>query len=57
MTPLAARASAWLPGLLALACFFLVAAHPAQAFCGFYVGKADAGLFNDASQVIMVRRD
>ncbi len=43
--------------LLALACFFLVAAHPAQAFCGFYVGKADAGLFNDASQVIMVRRD
>jgi hypothetical protein len=57
MTPLAARASAWLPGLLALACLFLVAAHPAQAFCGFYVGKADAGLFNDASQVIMVRRD
>jgi hypothetical protein len=57
MTPFAARASAWLPGLLALACFFLVAAHPAQAFCGFYVGKADAGLFNDASQVIMVRRD
>src|SRR4030095_5365111 len=30
---------------------------PAQAFCGFYVGKADASLFNDASQVIMVRRD
>jgi hypothetical protein len=28
---------------------------PAGAFCGFYVGKADAGLFNDASQVIMVR--
>jgi hypothetical protein len=27
----------------------------AQAFCGFYVGKADASLFNQASQVIMVR--
>ncbi len=27
----------------------------AQAFCGFYVGKADADLFNDASQVVMVR--
>ena len=28
---------------------------PAQAFCGFYAGKADAGLFNEASQVVMVR--
>ncbi|HME91358.1 MAG TPA: DUF2330 domain-containing protein, partial [Myxococcaceae bacterium] len=27
----------------------------AQAFCGFYVGKADASLFNDASQVVLVR--
>ena len=27
----------------------------AHAFCGFYVGKADASLFNDASQVIMAR--
>lgn len=27
----------------------------AFAFCGFYVAKADAGLFNKASQVIMVR--
>jgi hypothetical protein len=27
----------------------------AQAFCGFYVGKADASLFNEASQVIMAR--
>lgn len=25
------------------------------AFCGFYVGKADASLFNQASQVILVR--
>lgn len=28
---------------------------PAHAFCGFYVGKADASLFNDASQVVLVR--
>jgi hypothetical protein len=27
----------------------------AQAFCGFYAGKADANLFNEASQVVMVR--
>jgi hypothetical protein len=26
-----------------------------SAFCGFYVGKADASLFNDASRVIYVR--
>ena len=27
----------------------------AQAFCGFYVGKADANLFNEASQVVVAR--
>jgi hypothetical protein len=27
----------------------------AVAFCGFYVGKADASLYNQASQVVMVR--
>jgi hypothetical protein len=27
----------------------------AQAFCGFFAGKADASLFNEASQVILVR--
>jgi hypothetical protein len=32
-------------------------ANSAQAFCGFYVGKADASLFNDASQVIMARHE
>ncbi len=43
---------------IALALLFsVVGATPAQAFCGFFVGKADAGLFNDASQVILVRRD
>jgi Na+-translocating ferredoxin:NAD+ oxidoreductase RnfD subunit len=30
-------------------------ALPARAFCGFYVGKADSQLFNDASQVVLVR--
>lgn len=52
----AARAGAWLVVSCALALLFLFAS-PASAFCGFYVGKADASLFNDASQVIMVRRD
>lgn len=33
-----------------------IAAHsPAQAFCGFYAGKADANLFNEASQVVVAR--
>ncbi|NDP42548.1 MAG: DUF2330 domain-containing protein [Aromatoleum sp.] len=51
-----ARALAWLIVILVLATFAF-AAPPASAFCGFYVGKADATLFNQASQVIMVRRD
>ena len=41
-------------GTCALA--LVIAAHsPAQAFCGFYAGKADANLFNEASQVVVVR--
>jgi len=28
-----------------------------QAFCGFYVAKADASLYNQASQVVMVRKE
>ena len=32
-----------------------LAAGQAQAFCGFFVGKADADLFNDASKVVLVR--
>ena len=39
--------------------FYLVAlfavAMPAKAFCGFYAGKADASLFNEASQVVVAR--
>lgn len=30
-------------------------ASPAQAFCGFYVAKADTDLYNQASQVILAR--
>ena len=29
----------------------------AQAFCGFYVARADTSLFNRASQVVLVRDD
>jgi hypothetical protein len=32
-----------------------LAAPAAEAFCGFYVGKADTSLFNEASQVVLVR--
>jgi len=31
------------------------ASSAAEAFCGFYVGKSDASLFNEASQVALVR--
>jgi hypothetical protein len=40
------------PSLTILA---LGTASVANAFCGFYAGKADANLFNEASQVVMVR--
>jgi hypothetical protein len=45
----------WLFAALALLLFIAFASTPASAFCGFYVGKADAKLFNEASQVILVR--
>ena len=34
---------------------FMVGMQPAQAFCGFYVAKADTNLYNQASQVIISR--
>ncbi len=40
--------------LLLLALLTLLPAR-ADAFCGFYVAKADTGLFNRASQVVLVR--
>lgn len=39
----------------ALTAAILIASSHAQAFCGFFAGKADASLFNEASQVILVR--
>jgi hypothetical protein len=41
--------------LLVLIVSFAGATPPVSAFCGFYVGKADAKLFNEASQVILAR--
>lgn len=37
------------------AMLLLCGPHSAAAFCGFYVAKADAALFNKTSQVILVR--
>src|SRR6202140_4038329 len=47
--------AAWLFVALALLLFIVLGSKPASAFCGFFVGKADAKLFNEASQVILVR--
>jgi hypothetical protein len=41
--------------LAVLAVLSSLAAARADAFCGFYVAKADTGLFNRASQVVLVR--
>ena len=42
----------------AIVAAFLVAAAPsAHAFCGFFVGKADATLGNKSSQVIVARNE
>ncbi len=41
--------------LTATAAAVVAIATTAQAFCGFYVAKADASLFNKASQVVLVR--
>ena len=41
---------------LCIACLLILSsATQALAFCGFYVGGADAKLFNKASQVIIAR--
>ena len=36
-------------------CLMALAAPPALAFCGFYVARADTKLYNQASQVVLVR--
>jgi hypothetical protein len=49
------RDGVWLIVLAAFSTIVVLASPFAAAFCGFYVGKADATLFNRASQVIMAR--
>ncbi len=44
-----------LPVVLLAGWIWLAAPPEAAAFCGFYVGKADASLYNEASQVVLVR--
>jgi hypothetical protein len=46
-----------LAGLFLALIFILMPAAEANAFCGFYVGGADAKLFNEASQVIIAHQD
>jgi hypothetical protein len=46
-----------LTSLLISIAFLFTNIAPAWAFCGFYVGGADAKLFNQASQVIIARKD
>src|SRR5678816_943276 len=41
--------------LAAALCGALAAPSAAHAFCGFYVSGADAKLFNNATQVVMMR--
>jgi hypothetical protein len=51
-------ATALPPGVrrpLAAALLLAAAAGAAHAFCGFYVAKADTHLYNQASQVVLVR--
>lgn len=43
--------------LLLLTVLMAVVPTQAKAFCGFYVAKADADLFNEASKVVMARHD
>ena len=40
-----------------LVCVLVATSPTVRAFCGFYVAKADAQLFNKASQVVLVRND
>jgi hypothetical protein len=47
------------PAISLLLALFLILSNVAEAsaFCGFYVGGADAKLFNEASQVIIAHKD
>jgi hypothetical protein len=46
-----------LTSLLLAVVLLLTFAVPAWAFCGFYVGGADAKIFNESSQVIIAHQD
>jgi hypothetical protein len=46
-----------LPAFVAVLLAVVLSAQPVLAFCGFYVAKADAKLFNKASQVVLVRHE
>ncbi len=52
-----ARASRVVAAILMCAFALIAMRAPALAFCGFYVGKADTGLYNHASQVAYVRHE
>ena len=41
--------------MVAAATLTIIISSTAQAFCGFYVARADTSLFNEASQVVLVR--
>src|SRR5262245_36656232 len=43
-------------GLVTAAAVTLGAARAAHAFCGFYVAGGDAKMFNDATQVVLMRK-
>ena len=44
-----------IPIALVAATLTVIVSATAQAFCGFYVARADTSLFNRASQVVLVR--
>ncbi|MEM9273729.1 MAG: DUF2330 domain-containing protein [Cyanobacteria bacterium P01_F01_bin.143] len=44
----------WL-SVVGFAIAFIICIKPVQAFCGFYVAKADTDLYNQASQVVIAR--
>ena len=46
-----------LTSMVTLALGLLIWGNEASAFCGFYVGKADTKLFNQASEVVIARHD
>ncbi len=49
------RSGRWLVAATLAVGFVLTPAAPADAFCGFYVHGADAKLFNEATQVVLMR--